>query len=813
MHEKSIIKNAFYSFLKSFVTLLFPLITFPYASRILMPEGIGKINFSSSVLTYFGFIASLGIATYGIREASRIRNDKKALSKFTKEILSINAISTFISYVLFIIFLLIVPKFSNYRSLLLIYSIPLLLTMFSMDWFFNALEDFRYITLRSVLFQFLSLFILFFFVKTEDDCIWYAIMGIFGASCSSICNFIYSHKFVDYKIKIKLELKKHLKPILTFFGMSIVSSFYCVLDTTMLGFLSDDSQVGFYTSATKMNKMIITLITSLLAVLLPRLSNYIENNDMKKFNELTQKSFSITMLLSLPLATGLLLLAEPCILLLSGADYLPAIVPMKIMLPLFLIITTATLTGCQILPAINREKIALYSYIIGAVTNFTTNSILIPKYGCIGAAIGTITAESAVTIFQLIFTYKYLFSKKTLFVIFQAIISTLFMGIVVYIIRNLLDNYILQFIICTLSGVVTYFVVLLLLKNEFIYEFINTIKNKLSGKNETVSIPVIHNEKISILLATYNGEKYISEQLDSILNQTYQNFELFICDDCSTDNTFSIIKDYSSRSDKITIIKNEKNLGFKNTFEKLCTYATGNYIAFSDQDDIWYPNRLERCLSSINGYDIVCSDSLLIDEFGNSMKMTLFDTLRIPALLEYPELYFKHLFHANFVQGATVLIKTDFVKKYLPIPDVFVFHDWWFALNASLNNGILYLPECLIKYRQHHNQITCNVRVSFIKEFFNIKYPNISRHLQNGKNYCQYFLDNINLSEDNRQYLIETIDFFDNQLMKNRKAAFKYFLKNYYIITFDSSLLHKYLRLLKKRMGFIKNYIKIGIED
>ena len=166
---KSLKKNALLNMLRTVMGLLFPLITFPYASRVLQPAGLGKVNFANSIISYFSMIAALGISTYGVREAAKLRNDKMALTKFVKEILTINLISTLIAYLLLGFTLLFIPQIYEYRNLLIVCSTSILFVTVGMDWLYTALEEFSYITIRSVVFQFLSLILLFIFVRTKDD--------------------------------------------------------------------------------------------------------------------------------------------------------------------------------------------------------------------------------------------------------------------------------------------------------------------------------------------------------------------------------------------------------------------------------------------------------------------------------------------------------------------------------------------------------------------------------------------------------------------------------------------------------------------
>lgn len=226
---------------------------------------------------------------------------------------------------------------------------------------------------------------------------------------------------------------------------------------------------------------------------------------------------------------------------------------------------------------------------------------------------------------------------------------------------------------------------------------------------------------ISIALASYNGEKYISEQIDSILSQTIQDFELIVCDDCSKDSTWSILEEYKAKDKRIKIYKNEHNLGFKKNFERAISLCSGDYIAFSDQDDIWMPEHLELLLNHLNGCDLVCGNAMLADIDGNSMNVTCRDTDKIDSIpVEKDDAFFTMLYRP-YVQGSTSLAKTDFLKKYLPIPYEVKFHDQWFGMMASLSNGVSYVSECILKYRMHGNNETEHTKwnsINKIKEVF-----------------------------------------------------------------------------------------------
>ena len=307
---------------------------------------------------------------------------------------------------------------------------------------------------------------------------------MFSAVGANLLNAMHLHKYVTFKTLGKLELKKHLKPIFVLFGMSVVTSIYTMLDTTMLGFLTDDTQVGFYTAATKLNKLVLMVVTSACAVLFPRLSFHAGQDDKTMFKSLLNKSLSITLCFAIPATVGLNLLSESITLLFSGESYLSSVPVMKMMNPIIIIIAVSNFIGIQCLIPLNKEKITLYSVCVGAVTNFTLNIILIPQHGALGAAIATLVAESVVTIFQLIVARHYITIGFALKAIVQYGISAVVMGFCVLGIQIFINKLFLQVMLSIIGGIVSYGIVLILLKNETALNVVHFLKNKLVLKGE-----------------------------------------------------------------------------------------------------------------------------------------------------------------------------------------------------------------------------------------------------------------------------------------------------------------------------------------
>lgn len=203
---------------------------------------------------------------------------------------------------------------------------------------------------------------------------------------------------------------------------------------------------------------------------------------------------------------------------------------------------------------------------------------------------------------------------------------------------------------------------------------------------------------ITIAMATYNGDKYLKKQLDSIYAQTYKNIEVIVTDDCSTDSTIDILKEYKEKYG-LQYFVNEQNLGFVKNFERAISLCEGEYIALADQDDIWEKNKLEELLGEIGSNLLIHSDCSIIDEQDKIISLSWKGKLGYRHSL-------KHLLFANAVTGCTILFNKELLKMALPFPEGIVYHDWWLAVCAANVEKLKYTPKCLIQYRQHNAQNT-----------------------------------------------------------------------------------------------------------
>ncbi len=400
MKTKSLKLNFIMNIILTMSSFVFPLITFPYVSRILLPIGTGKVSFATSIITYFSMFAQLGIPTYGIRACAKVRDDREKLSKVAQELLIINLIMSVFSYTVLFLGIVFVPRLHEEKNLYIILSFTIILTAIGMEWLYKALEQYTYITLRSIFFKFIALIAMFLLVHKQEDYVIYAGITIFAASASNILNFVNAHKYIDLKFEKKYNFTQHMKPIMVFFAMSCATTIYTNLDTVMLGFMTTNTDVGYYNAAVKIKVILVSIVTSLGTVLLPRASYYIEQGAMNEFRRITRKALNFVILIATPMMLYFICFAKEGIYFLSGRAYEGSIIPMQLIMPTVLFIGITNILGIQILVPMGREKIVLYSEIVGAVVDVIINICLIPQFASAGAAIGTLIAEIAVFIVQ-----------------------------------------------------------------------------------------------------------------------------------------------------------------------------------------------------------------------------------------------------------------------------------------------------------------------------------------------------------------------------------------------------------------------------
>lgn len=398
----SITTNFLMNALLTASNFIFPLITYPYVSRILLPAGTGKVSFATSLVYYFTVFAQLGIPTYGVRLCAGLRDDRKKLSRAVQELLLIQLITTLIAGIAFVLAIFSVPRLQQEKQLYMVVGAGIIFQLLGMEWLYRALEQYQYIAKRSLIFKAIAVVMMFLLIRAEKDYVIYGALSIFASSASYVCNFINSRKYVDLFPPQKLKLRNHLKPILVFFAMSCAVTLYSHIDTIMLGFIKTDAEVGYYNTAIKVKTIMVSFITSLSVVLLPRAAYYRQHGMLKQFEMISRKSLNFSTVAASPIALYFIIFAAPAVYLLSGSLYAPSILPMRIIMVSLVLIGISYAIGMQILVPLGKERSVLYSEISGAVVNIISNAILIPAFSTTGAAISNVLAEGTVLLVQLV---------------------------------------------------------------------------------------------------------------------------------------------------------------------------------------------------------------------------------------------------------------------------------------------------------------------------------------------------------------------------------------------------------------------------
>lgn len=470
--------NIILNYINTITGIIFPVITFPYASRILLPDGIGVVNFQMSIINYIVLFTSLGIPIYAVKEIAKYRDNIEVRNKATVEITLLSLLLCLIGYIAVVFIGNFVPQVNTNLALFYILSLTILFTALGVNWFYQAIEDFKFITIRAVMIRTLAAVSLFLFVKDKSDLLIYGAITVGSTVGNNAINFIHLRKHISFRsLKgIKLDIRRHLKPALHIFVLNLIISIYVQLNTIMLGFMDGDYAVGIYTAGNKIPHILLSLVTSMGVVLLPRCSNLVASGQMDEFKSVCDKATRLVLMLALPFTTGLILLSEPVIEIFCGYAFIDAVPVIFWTAPVILFIGLTNVIGIQVLYPLGKENIVIYSTLGGAIVNLILNIILIPKFSAVGAGVSTFAAEFAVLIVQIIAGRKHipirLLNKNNL----KYMLATICMIAVVTPSVLLINNDWLQIIVSVISGGITYGLFLLYRKDDIVLSILKYLK-------------------------------------------------------------------------------------------------------------------------------------------------------------------------------------------------------------------------------------------------------------------------------------------------------------------------------------------------
>lgn len=458
--------------------MLFPLITFPYVCRVIEADGIGQINFFQSIISYISLFTCLGIPMYAIREIARDRSDVVQMNRTAMEILLLHSMLTLVGYAIVAILCLTVPQIQVNIPLFLILSLTIFFTAIGCEWFYQGIEDFKYITIRGLIIKTVSVVLLFIFVKSKTDLLYYGCYTVFGVLGGNIFNFFRLRKYIHSEniIFSELHIKRHVKPVLKVFSFSVVTSIYLQLNTVLLGFLKNALAVGYFAAATKVMQMLLTMSACLGSVMMPRASHLIAENKEDEFNRLIQKSYDFTLAIALPMTIGLIFCAPSLITALCGVKFEHSILPSQIIAPIILMVAISNVFGIQVLFPKGKINIVTLCCGIGAVADLILNLCLIPFFSYIGTSIAYLGAEVATTVSMYFIGRRYIpiiyFKKSHLTYALGCIV----MAFALYGLSLLQLSTLTILLLQGCCGVLAYFIILCICKDEMLVQILSKIK-------------------------------------------------------------------------------------------------------------------------------------------------------------------------------------------------------------------------------------------------------------------------------------------------------------------------------------------------
>lgn len=458
--------------------MLFPLITFPYVCRVIEADGVGQVNFFQSIISYISLFTCLGIPMYAIREIARDRNDVVKMNRTATEILLLHSMLTLVGYAIVAFLCLTVPQIQVNIPLFLILSLTIFFTAIGCEWFYQGIEDFKYITIRGLIIKTISVILLFIFVKSKADLLYYGCYAVLGVLGGNVFNFFRLRKYI-YRENIifsDLHIKRHIKPVLKVFSFSVVTSIYLQLNTVLLGFMKNALAVGYFTAATKVMQMLLQMSSCLGAVMMPRASHLIAENKESEFNNLIQKSYDFILAIAMPITVGLIFCAPGLIATLCGIKFEESILPSQIIAPIILMVAISNVFGIQVLFPKGKINIVTLCCGIGAIVDLILNLCLIPFFSYVGTSIAYLGAEVATTVSMYFIGRKYIpiqsFKQSHL----NYLLGCVIMAVVLYVISRFQLSSFYTLILQGCCGVIVYFIMLCLRKDAILMQMLSKLK-------------------------------------------------------------------------------------------------------------------------------------------------------------------------------------------------------------------------------------------------------------------------------------------------------------------------------------------------
>ena len=479
---RSVPKNSVFSMANKGVSVLFPLVTVSYISRVLGASGVGEVSAAQNVSAYFTMAAALGIPAYGVRAIAQARDHKELCDKTFSELFVVNLLSTLLATMLYFAALFLLRENAPPAALSLAFSGAVFLNVINIEWVYQGFEEYEYITIRSLAVKTVSILLLFVFVRQKTDLVAYALVICFGNFGNSVLNFIHLKKYVAFRYN-GLSLKRHLGPVMTFFVSVLAIEIYSLLDISMLTAMTDTACVGYYSNATRIVKAVGNTLTGISLVLMPRFSYLFAAGDTKAVQKLSGQFLNLTLMLSVPFCVGASLLAGQIVQVLFGPGFGPAVRTIRMLSPLIIFMPLSGGVFCQLLLTAGKEKAYLFCVVCGTAVNAALNFALIPLFRQNGAALASAFAEGTVSVAMVLVSRKILKTAVPCRDLASILLSSVFMAAVVVLLRAATAGFAVwvALLLEVLAGGVVYFAGIFLLKNSISAPVIRAIRRKRLG--------------------------------------------------------------------------------------------------------------------------------------------------------------------------------------------------------------------------------------------------------------------------------------------------------------------------------------------
>lgn len=451
MAESSIKKNFAYKSALTISTYLMNFITFPYVSRVLGVDGIGLVSFVDNVVNYFLLFATMGIGILGTREIAAIKDNTKKCNQVFSNILGLNLQFTLITVVIYLLCICVIPKFQQYDELFYIGTAKILFTAFVVEWFFTGIENFRYITIRTVLIKICYVASVFILIHDQEDYKLYFLLNVLVVVINAVINLIYVRKFVDVQMRDLFKLH-FLKQNVSLGIYAIMTSMYITFNVMFLGLSSGNVEVGYYTTAFKLYSVILGFFTAFTNVMLPRMSVLLGKGDNSSFQQLVEKSFDAMCTFSIPMILCSMILAPQIVYVLSGSGYEGAVLPMRIIMPAILFVGIAQVLAVQVLMPMRKDKVLFFASLWGALISLVINILLVPRIQSIGTAVVLLCSELVVTLVYIVYTLRHGLLKLPFRIIGKNLVYSLPCVVICYLCGAWINNNFLSVGIATFAS-------------------------------------------------------------------------------------------------------------------------------------------------------------------------------------------------------------------------------------------------------------------------------------------------------------------------------------------------------------------------